>query len=372
METFFASPERLSDSDLQKEIEIVSNHSVIDGLLHSVSGLLAILNEHRQILALNESLMEMLGITDAGQALGLRSGEAVNCIHAHETEAGCGTSKYCSTCGAAIAIVTSLGENKPVERTCALSVDKKDKPVDIFLLIKAQPIIIKKKRFLLLFLQDNTEHQQRAALERTFFHDINNMLGKLIMASQLLKEENPSDLAEITYQVSQRLSKEVDIQRYLLRSGDLDVKAVFFEVTIEKILNELQSFFANHPVAHEKNITISKTYPVVSIKTDISLLLRVLYNMVTNAFEATPQNGTVKVWIENEDNYVSFCVWNNQEIPQEITKRIFQRNFSTKEEAGRGIGTFSMKLLGEKVLGGKVNFSTFKSKGTIFKFSIPT
>ena len=372
METFFASPERLSDSDLKKEIEIVSNHPVIDGLLHSVSGLLAILNEHRQILALNESLMEMLGPTDAGQALGLRLGEAVNCIHAHETEAGCGTSKYCSSCGAAIAIVTSLGENKPVERTCALSANKNDKPADIFLLIKAQPVIIEKKRFLLLFLQDNTEHQQRAALERTFFHDINNMLGGLMMASQMLVKENPSKLATIVHQTSLRLSKEVSIQKSLLQSEDFDYKPVFFEVTLEQILNELQSFFANHPVAHEKNITISKTYPAVSIKTDISLLLRVLYNMVTNAFEATPENGTVKVWIEHENNYFSFCVWNEQEIPQEITKRIFQRNFSTKEEEGRGIGTYSMKLIGEKVLGGKVSFSTSKSKGTIFNFSIPT
>ena len=373
METFFASPDRLSNSDLQKEIEIAINHPLIEGLLHSISGLLAVLNEHRQIIALNESLMEMLGITDAGQVLGLRPGEAVNCIHSHETEAGCGTSKYCSTCGAAIAIVTSLGEDKPVERICALTATKNNKPIDMFLLVRAQPINIGTKRFLLLFLQDITEHQKKAVLERTFFHDINNMLTKLVMASQLLMQENPSsNLAETTYQVSQRLSKEVDIQQYLLRSENFDFKPVFFEVTIEKILNELQSFFDNHPVAHEKNIAISETYPAVSIKTDISLILRVLYNMVTNAFEATPENGMVKVWIEHENNYFSFCVWNEQEIPQEITKRIFQRNFSTKEEAGRGIGTFSMKLLGEKVLGGKVSFSTSKSKGTIFKFSIPT
>ena len=155
------------------------------------------------------------------------------------------------------------------------------------------------------------------------------MLTKLVMASQLLMQENPSsNLAETTYQVSQRLSKEVDIQQYLLRSENFDFKPVFFEVTLEQILNELESFFANHPVAHEKNITISNIYPDVAIKTDISLLLRVLYNMVTNAFEATPKNGMVKVWLEQEDYYVSFCVWNDQEIPQEITKRIFQCNIT--------------------------------------------
>jgi len=64
-------------------------------------------------------------------------------------------------------------------------------------------------------------------------------------------------------------------------------------------------------------------------------------------------------------------VWNGGEIPQEIAARIFQRNFSTKEQAGRGIGTFSMKLFGEKILGGQVSFTTSKKEGTIFRFACP-
>ncbi|MBU0943946.1 MAG: ATP-binding protein [Proteobacteria bacterium] len=65
------------------------------------------------------------------------------------------------------------------------------------------------------------------------------------------------------------------------------------------------------------------------------------------------------------------CVWNAQEIPQEVTNRIFQRNFSTKEEAGTGIGTYSMKLLGENFLGGQVRFTTSAKEGTIFRFTCP-
>jgi sensor histidine kinase regulating citrate/malate metabolism len=64
-------------------------------------------------------------------------------------------------------------------------------------------------------------------------------------------------------------------------------------------------------------------------------------------------------------------VWNVGEISKDVTKRIFQRNFSTKEEAGRGIGTYSMKLLGEEFLGGQVNFTTSKKEGTVFRFTYP-
>ncbi len=63
----------------------------------------------------------MLGIDDLAKALGLRPGEALQCIHADDEPSGCGTTKFCSTCGAAIAIVSSLKHNKSVERICALS-----------------------------------------------------------------------------------------------------------------------------------------------------------------------------------------------------------------------------------------------------------
>ena len=116
METYFASAERISENELQQEIEAVSQNPVIDGLMNVVSGLLAVLNEQRQILALNEILLEMLGIDNADEVLGLRPGEALQCVHADKPPNGCGTTEFCSSCGAAIAIVTSLGQDKPVEK----------------------------------------------------------------------------------------------------------------------------------------------------------------------------------------------------------------------------------------------------------------
>jgi hypothetical protein len=105
--TFFASPERAREGDLRRQIEEVSSNPVIDALVASVSGLLAVLNEHRQIVALNDTLLNAIGVKDSGEVLGLRPGEAIRCVHADELAGGCGTSRYCSTCGAAIAIVSA-------------------------------------------------------------------------------------------------------------------------------------------------------------------------------------------------------------------------------------------------------------------------
>lgn len=369
MDTYFAPAERINENKIVAEIEIVSQNPIVSGLLNSISGLLAVLDEHRQIVALNDSFLRMLGVDDPAKVLGLRPGEALQCIHAHEEPAGCGTTKFCSTCGAAIAIVSSLGQDKPVEKMCALSANRGGTEVDIALLVKAHPIKIDSKKFTLLFLQDITQQQQRAALERTFFHDISNMLSMLLGASELLNLEEPSKLAKAIHQASLRLTKEVAIQRCLSQSDSCDYQPSWREFTTGQILEELHSFFANHPAARDKKFTISEGYPVVSIKTDISLLLRVLCNMIINALEATPENGEVKIWIEHEGGFLSFYVWNKKEIPPEAANRIFQRNFSTKEQPGRGVGTYSMKLLGEKILGGHVSFTTSEKEGTIFKFT---
>ena len=372
METFFASPERSSNSELQQEIEIVSKNPVIDGLLHSISGLLAILNEHRQIIALNDSFLEMLGIPDAKKTLGLRPGEAVDCIHAHETEAGCGTSKYCSTCGAAIAIVTSLERDMPVERFCALTANRAGKQINISLAVRSQPLKINGKRFILLFLQDITRQQQLVAMEKVFFHDINNMLAGLLGASELLVIKNKESLqAQKVHQMALRLVKEITIQNCLLKSDECSYQPLFYEITTEQILNELKSFFSNHPASKNKILSFPQSYPSISFQSDISLLMRVLRNMLTNAFEATEDNGEVKFWFEKGENLITFCAWNKRMIPKDVTRRVFQPHFSTKAEVGRGFGTYSMKLLGEEFLRGKVDFTSSKDQGTTFRFSLP-
>jgi sensor histidine kinase regulating citrate/malate metabolism len=100
-------------------------------------------------------------------------------------------------------------------------------------------------------------------------------------------------------------------------------------------------------------------------------LLRVLGNMVTNALEASGPGDAVKVWLEPVEGGLVFLVWNKQAIPADIARRVFQRNFSTKAELGRGLGTYSMKLFGEELLGGQVDFTTSESDGTTFRFVLP-
>lgn len=371
MDTHFATPERLDEHDLSIEINLASQNPVMSVLLKAVSGLLAVLNEHRQIISLNDGFLKMLGVEDPKKALGLRLGEVLECIHAHDEPSGCGTTQFCTSCGTAIATVTSLSENRSSERICALSTIRDGKAQDLSLLVRSHPITIAEKRFLLLFIQDITQQQNRSALERTFFHDINNMLGMLLGASELLISQHPSNLSTTIHQGILRLSKEVTIQQCLSRDESASYQTLWADVTTQQVLEDLAAFFQNHSSATNKEIRFPDTFENTIIRTDISLLLRVLCNMVINALEASQEGEKIAVEFEKADTHVKFHVWNRQFIPENIALRIFQRNFTTKQQAGRGIGTFSMKLFGEKILGGKVNFTTSKEEGTRFTYTIP-
>jgi signal transduction histidine kinase len=68
---------------------------------------------------------------------------------------------------------------------------------------------------------------------------------------------------------------------------------------------------------------------------------------------------------------VTFSVWNRAAIAPEVRPRIFQRNFSSKGESGRGLGTYSVKLLGETLLGAQVDFTTSAAAGTEFRVRLP-
>jgi K+-sensing histidine kinase KdpD len=373
MKTYFGSPERASGNELLKEIQTIAKNPVVNGLMDVVGGLFAILNKHRQIVALNETLLEILGIGDARKVLGLRLGEAIHCIHAHEMPGGCGTSEFCSTCGAAIAIIASLDQGQPTRKNCAVRVTKKGKEEDLYLQVCSCPMVIGQERLVLLFIQDITNQQKWAALERMFFHDIKNITQSLLGAtelSELAPEKGKQNMTQMIKHLLLRLVRELAMQNSLAKMEMRSYQPLLYQVSLSQVFKELEKEFSRHPAAKNKSLILPKKFTDMSFKTDFSLLMRILNNMVINALEATEEGRAIKVTCKRAPDAITFSVWNKKYIPNNIAKRIFQRNFSTKQEAGRGLGTYIMKLFGEELLNGKVDFTTSKTDGTVFRFSL--
>ncbi len=83
-DSWFASAGRVSHEVLQQETTKVANSKLVSALLNAMPDFLLVLNEKRQIVAVNQRLLMTFGVADPESLLGLRPGEAVGCTHAHE------------------------------------------------------------------------------------------------------------------------------------------------------------------------------------------------------------------------------------------------------------------------------------------------
>ncbi|MCB2201089.1 PAS domain-containing sensor histidine kinase [bacterium] len=369
MGSFFASPERKSLDELTSTIDSISNNPFVDGLLQTVAGLIAVLNEHRQIVSVNKAFLDALGVDDAAGVLGLRPGEALHCVHAWKQTAGCGTSRYCSSCGAAIAIVTCLAEDKPEERLCAIQTQQNGAVQDICLSVRAVPVEFDEQKFILLFARDVTSEEVRHYMERIFYHDVNNMVMGLVANTEIMKGENPdSETVHDINRLSWRLKKEFDVHR-LLTQEDYDYETRLEPIVLRDLVKDIHRIFRNAPFAQNIHFVLPQVEDGTLILTDYSLLLRVLMNMLTNAFEASSQGDEVRFWYDLADSTITFHVWNDAFIPPNQQLRIFQRHYTSKGGSGRGLGTYSMKLIGETYLKGRITFLSGPGIGTTFSFS---
>jgi signal transduction histidine kinase len=372
--TWFLSPERADPALLAQQIELAACNPVIDAVLRSWPGAVAVLNGHRQLVALNDTYLKAIGVQDAASALGLRPGEAIGCDRAWDQPGGCGTGRSCPGCGAAISIVSALRQGRPKEMDCVLTLTRGDGPVEVAFRVQASPLDLHGERMVVLCLADVSAERRHAALERAFLHDMANLAsglsGTVAWALQAPASELPEALCDLDA-VSGRLSREIEIQRALdaAQAGVPRLRAE--SVQVELLAGQLKAVFLHHPVAAGRRLLLDLPAGGLAVETDPVLLHRVLANMLCNAFEASAAGDAVRFAAEAVDGQVLFSVWNAGTIPEQASRRIFQRYFSTKAGAGRGQGTFVMKLFGERVLGGQVAFTSLPGRGTTFTLSLP-
>jgi signal transduction histidine kinase len=333
----------------------------------------AVLNEHRQILSISEAFAAMAGARKLEDILGLRPGEAIACVFSREEADGCGTARACATCGAAISIVSALCENLPVERACVATVEAGEGSMDLFLLVRAFPVDVGGARYVILFLRDTTEEQNRAAFDRIFYHDLRNVLSAITGTVSLIEDDHTADgeLVDILASQVSRLTREVELGSLLVQGkGDLPAPRLT-RLRAGSVLSEVQTAFTGHPTTKGRTILLDSSAAPAEITADHQILQRVLANMVVNALEATPEGGEIRITARTAENELEIGVWNRASIPREVAPRVFQRNFSTKSQAGRGLGTYSMKLLTERYLQGRVGFTTSPEGGTTFTVALP-
>jgi signal transduction histidine kinase len=222
------------------------------------------------------------------------------------------------------------------------------------------------------------ESEKLAAIGRMaarIAHEINNPLGAIKTAFSLLGPAVPKEHQYHHY--LGKIEKEIDrIARIVRQMLDLykPDTASPKEFRVDQIIGEVLTLL--RPACHEREIEFDLDVAPAQGKITLpeGMLRQILYHLVLNAVEASPNNGIVHITVRVAENRLRLAVLDHGNgIPGEIKSRIFEPLFTTKRAStagSPGMGLAVCKTLVE-AMNGAIEFDTQFGRGTEFRISLP-
>lgn len=217
-------------------------------------------------------------------------------------------------------------------------------------------------------------------------HDLNNMLGPILMGAQLLHDGSldPKD-EPIIATIEENAQRAADVVKQVLtfargmegERAPLDVSHLIRDM--RKIMGE----------TFPKTITlrVECNKGLAPVNGDATQLHQVLLNLCVNARDAMPDGGALTIEASNfevDQNYASMTPEAHTGryvlvrvsdtgcgIPREVLDKIFDPFFTTKpigKGTGLGLSTVAGIVRGH---GGFINVSSHLGKGTVFEIFLP-
>jgi len=354
--TCFASPELSSADEISREVLSLTHDNSLLPLLDAMPDFVMILNRNRQIIFANRKMREVGSAHFMASVVGLRPGELLNCERVAFAPSGCGTGQACATCGIVSTILTAFSGD-PITRDCRLSAQG----IEAFdLRVWASPFTWNTVNYVLVIATDISNEKRRRVLERIFFHDILNAAHGVRSIAELLDGE-----AVMDNELSATLH---DVALLAAENNELGVSLTPLHAL--EVIKSAVSQLRNHNLSARKKIVIAHGTRNFDLISDGALLSRSLANLLKNALEASGPGSTITLGARIEEAGNVFWCHNPGVIPPEVQHQIFQRGFSTKG-TGRGIGTYSVRLLTERYLQGTVVLESSEPDGTTFRITVP-
>lgn len=361
----------VAQEELDRQAAFFNDAFLTRHLLDAMPEMVVVLNSHRQIVFANRAFYHISGRTEAESLVGSRVGEVLSCHVALGREEGCGTGDSCETCGALVAMLSGLSGARNIQE-CTMTQQVEPVARHLTLRVCSVPLRFSEEEFVVLAGTDVSHEHRRLALERTFFHDILNLVGSIQGFAELMELDESVDPLMVSRRIqlaSQKVIDEIDAQRVLLAVEKGELKVDNHVLTSLDVLRNLVELYEGQEIARKRILKIDDYAIDASFVSDATLLRRILGNMVKNALEASPEGYEVTLGVDKRLGGLIFWVHNTTVISASYQQRIFQRDFSTKG-SGRGLGTYSMKLLG-RFLSGDVSFESSSDSGTRFSLNLP-
>lgn len=364
--------EKQVPSEVLEQAVLCRDSPAMQLLLRATDHLALVLDEAGRTTAASDPMLAALGLEAIEPILGFRPGEVIHCLWASQGEDCGGETLHCAACGIHLVARDCRLKKATATHETLLSLNNEGAGTLGEFRIRATPIELGARTFIFLSLQDVGERKRRESLEHFFFHQVLNLANGLEGTVRIMAAE-PASAPVLIQQLkdfTEQLTQEVLGQRILLQAENGTLRVDKQEIELSEVLESIEAFFRNHDAAHKRHLEL-RPCPPERFRTDPTLLLRILVDLIMNAFEATPVGGKVVVAYHREGAQRQFTVHNAGAIPPDIAARIFQRSFSTKVAGGQGLGTFGLRLLAERYLEGRLLFTTGEEQGTCFTLHLP-
>jgi len=317
--------------------------------------------------------MSSLAVELYQELAGQRPGELMGCVHSADEPGGCGTSVACRNCGVVSAILAhqNMGGSHTVETRMTVAGPDGESSLDLEVTVASLNV---QGGVALFSLRDVSAEKRRNILERMFFHDLLNLAGGLQGLLEILPGLPAGEAAEVqrlAAEVSSELRDEIVAGRALSAAERGELQVSLEPIGVPALLESVAGSYRKNPYAQNRQIRVIPVGGSPVLNSDPMLLRRILGNLVQNALEAIPKGAAVTLSYEFDPQPV-FRVHNPGAIPPPVALQIFQRSFSTKAASGRGIGTYSVKMLTERYLKGSVRFESNVENGTTFEVRLPS
>ncbi len=372
MPTLHAPAERADLESIEAASARIASQPLVQRLLDGYPESAVVLNEQRQIVACNEALLRTLG-AERRDVLGRRLGEVLGCPHATEMPGGCGTSESCGACGLVNACLEASRSKAVAQRPARLSTREGHAALDAA--VHATPLDVAGEQFTLVVLRDVSGAQRRDVLERILLGEALEMAGGIHGLAQLLMREDGGPdrrLADRIQALAGDLVTEIAEYRNVAAAEDGGLRLTLRGLSAQAVLTGLGERFRPAFEAAECVLHIRPPEPDTRFVSDAALLDQVLGHLVRNALDAARPGEVVTLAAAGQpDGSVSFSVHNQRLIPRGVRLQLFQRSFSTRGQAGRGMGLYTARLLARDYLGGDIHVESSPDAGTTFVLSLP-
>ncbi|MGV3610613.1 MAG: sensor histidine kinase [Fluviicola sp.] len=243
--------------------------------------------------------------------------------------------------------------------------------VDLALFIEHHEIKSRELRYL-----ESLRHHDRlkvlGEITAGIAHELNTPLGSVLGFSQLIIDDSkdPATLADAQKIVHAALHAREVVKKLMYFSCELPQRLEF--VSLNDLVNEI--IVLMRPNLDGKGIILEKsleTEPIL-VQLDTVQITQVVFNLITNALHASPENGKIFIEICDKGENAELVVQDfGIGMTEEIVTQIFEPFFTTKE-LGEGMGLGLSVVHGiVKSHKGSIFVKSKVNEGTVFRIVLP-